>query len=267
MYVDFLHFGETDVYFLALLGVFPNYSKPPKSIMTTHRILAVVDPNERSVCEELKQVDYDVRFAHTLRPTLQLIKSFDPEVILLDVDANTAGKVKRITQAARAHYSRPFVVLLKSGRAAPNESLFFDEVLVKPFVFSKLYKNIDALLASRPQYIIQLPPFILDRRTRVLLGPKGKVHLNPKLARLMELFMLHPGETLDQRMLMNEVWHLNTLQDIRTLHVHIRWLRELIEPDPSHPQFLKTVFRNKGYIFDLSGTPTLGGEPLLPDTT
>ena len=235
--------------------------------MTTHRILAVVDPNECSVCDELQQADYEVQFAHTLRPTLQLIKSFDPEVILLDVDANTAGKVKRITQAARAHFSRPFVVLLKSGRATPDRSLFFDEVLVKPFIFSRLQNTVDGLLASRPKYVVKLQPFILDRRTQVLLGPKGKVRLNPKLAKLMEVFMLHPSQTLNQLILMKEVWRLNTLQDIRTLHVHIRWLRELIEPDPSHPQFLKTVFRNQGYVLALSDKPQFGGEPLLPDTT
>lgn len=234
--------------------------------MSTHRILAVVDVNDCSVCDELQQADFDVRFAQTLRPTLQLIKDFDPEVILLDMDANTPGKVKRITQAARAHISRPFVVLLKSSRAAPEKSLFYDDVLVKPFIFSKLQHSVNNLLASRPQYVIKLQPFILDRRTQVLIGPRGKVRLNPKMAKLMEIFMLHPGQTMDQLVLMKEVWNLNTFRDVRTLHVHIRWLRELIEPDPSHPQFLKTLFRNKGYILALSGTPQFGGEPILPDT-
>jgi DNA-binding response OmpR family regulator len=219
------------------------------------------------MCDELQEAGYEVLYAHTLRPTLQLIKEKDPEVILLDVDANTAGKVKRITQAARAHFSRPFVVLLKSGRARPDQSLFFDEVLVKPFVSSKLRETVDKLLASRPSYVIVLPPFVLDRRTQVLLGPRGKVRLNPKMARLMEIFMLHPQQTLSQLLLMKEVWQLNTLKDIRTLHVHIRWLREQIEPDPSHPSFLKTAFRNRGYMLALKGKPTIGGEPLLPDTT
>ena len=236
--------------------------------MTTHRILAVVESQECSVCAELQSAsDYDVRFSHTLRPTLQLIKEFDPEVILLDVDANTAGKVKRITQAARAHLNRPFVVLIKSGRAMPEESLFFDTILVKPFIYNKLQEAVDNLLASRPQYVISLLPFILDRRTQVLIGPRGKVRLNPKMAKLMEMFMLHPGQTISQLLLMKEVWNVGSLQDIRTLHVHIRWLRELIEPDPSHPQFLQTVFRNRGYRFTLSGQPKIGGEPLLPDMT
>ncbi len=235
--------------------------------MTNHRILAVVDPAECSVCDELQDSEYDVRFAHTLRPTLHLIKSFDPEVILLDVDANTAGKVKRITQAARAHHSKPFVVLLKSGRETPDPKLFYDTVLVKPFIYTKLKETIDKLLASRQDYVISLPPFVLDRRTQVLMCPRGKVRLNPKLARLMELFILHPGEPLSQLTLMKEVWRLSALEDIRTLHVHIRWLRELIEPDPSHPQYLKTVFRNRGYIFTLKGKPQFGGEPLLPETT
>ncbi len=233
--------------------------------MTSHRIHAIVDVSECGVCEELRKHDFEVRYTHTLRPTLKLIKDFDPEIILLDVDANTAGKVKRITQAARAHFSRPFVVLLKSGRAIPEPSLFYDTILVKPFIFQKLKETIETLLASRSDYVIHLPPFTLDRRTQVLSGPKGTVRLNPKMTRLMEAFMLHPGETLSQLYLMQEVWQLSTLQDIRTLHVHIRWLRELIEPDPSQPQYLKTVFRNRGYLFEISGEPQFGGEPLLPE--
>ena len=235
--------------------------------MTSHRILAVVGPSDQGMCDDLQEAGYEVWYTHTLRPTLQLIKEKDPEVILLDVDANTAGKVKRITQAARAHYSRPFVVLLKSGRAKPEKSLFFDDVLVKPFISKHLKETVDKLLASRPEYVIVLPPFILDRRTQVLVGPKGKVRLNPKMARLMELFLLHPQQTLSQILLMKEVWQLSTLKDIRTLHVHIRWLRELIEPDPSNPSFLKTALRNRGYMLALQGKPRIGGEPLLPDTT
>lgn len=234
--------------------------------MATHRILAVVSPAECTLCDELEQSDYEVHYTYTLRPTLREIKEFDPEVILLDVDANTPGKVKRITQAAKAHVSRPFVVLLKSGRAAPEQELFYDEVLVKPFIFPRLKETIDKLIASRPNYVIVLPPFVLDRRTQVLLGPKGKVRLNPKMAKMMEIFMLHPGQILTQLQLMKDVWMLSDLRDIRTLHVHIRWLRELIEPDPSQPQFIKTIFRNHGYVFNLKGKPQFGGEPLLPES-
>jgi len=230
--------------------------------MSQPRILAVMDPaSDSGVCEELTAY-YDVRCTHTLRPTLQQIKEFDPDLILIDIDANTLGKARRITQAARAHYRRPFIILIKSGRAAPKNISYYDTLLSRPFVFKKLKTTIDELLASRTNYVIKLPPFTLDTRTQVLDYPKGRIRLNPKMSKLMETMMLHAEEPVSSLTLMKEVWKINRIQDIRTLHVHIHWLREIIEDNVSNPQFLKTATRNKGYILDLPGRVTIGGEPL-----
>ncbi len=230
--------------------------------MSQPRILAVMDSvTDNGVCEELA-AHYDVKCTLTLRPTLQQIKDFDPELILIDLDANTPGKARRITQAARAHYRRPFIILLKSGRAAPKNISYYDTLLSKPFVSKKLMATIDELLASRPNYVISLPPFTLDTRTQVLDCPKGKIRLNPKMAKLMETMLLHAEEPVSSLMLMKEVWKINRIHDIRTLHVHVHWLREIIEDNVSNPKFLKTVTKNKGYILDLPGKVTIGGEPL-----
>lgn len=76
--------------------------------------------------------------------------------------------------------------------------------------------------------------------------------LTPKEFELLLLFMQNPGRVLSRRTIMEEVWHTSYLGDTRTLDVHIRWLRQKIEPDPSHPQILRTQ-RGVGYV--------LGGEP------
>lgn len=230
--------------------------------MSQSRVLAVMDPAaDSSVWEELTAY-YDIRCTQTLRPTLQQIKEFDPDLILIDVDANTLGKTRRITQAARTHYRRPFIILVKSGRAAPKDISYYDKFLSKPFVFKKLKAAIDDLLASRPNYVIKLPPFTLDTRTQVLECPKGKVHLNPKMSKLMEILLLHAQEPVSSSALMKEVWKINKIRDIRTLHVHIHWLREIIEDNVSEPKFLKTATKSKGYILDLPGQVTISGEPL-----
>ena len=230
--------------------------------MPRSRILAVMEPGtDSNACKELPEY-YDVACTQTLRPTLRQIENFDPDLILIDIDDNTLSKAKRITQAARAHYRRPFVILIKSGRAAPEGISYYDELLSKPFVFKKLKTTIDELLASRPSYVIQLPPFTLDTRTQVLDCPKGKVRLNPKMSKLMETFLLNAGQPVSSLTLMKEVWKISRIQDIRTLHVHIHWLRAIIEENVSNPQFLKTVSKQKGYILDLPSQVTIGGEPL-----
>jgi two-component system phosphate regulon response regulator PhoB len=48
--------------------------------------------------------------------------------------------------------------------------------------------------------------------------------------------------------LFDQVWGTDWLGDTRTLDVHIRWLREKIEEDPSHPSYIQTV-RGVGYLF------------------
>jgi DNA-binding response OmpR family regulator len=230
--------------------------------MSRSRILAVMEPGtDSNACKELSEY-YDVACTQTLRPTLRQIEDFDPDLILIDIDDNTLSKTKRITQAARAHYRRPFVILIKSGRAAPEGISYYDKLLSKPFVFKKLKTTIDELIASRPSYVIQLPPFTLDTRTQVLDCPNGKVRLNPKMSKLMETFLLNAGQPVSSLTLMKEVWKISRIQDIRTLHVHIHWLRAIIEENVSDPQFLKTVSRQKGYILDLPGQLTIGGEPL-----
>jgi len=231
------------------------------------RILAVTNTEtDGGMCQDLK-AQYNVKCTQTLRPTLQAISEFDPEVIIIDVDSNTPGKVRRITQAAKAHYRRPFVVLVKSGRAAPSGIKYYDVVLSRPFIFRKMKNTIDKLMASRPSYVIQLPPFILDRRTQVLVTPKGTYRLNPKMSKLMEVFMMHAGEPVNPITLMKDVWNTSMVQDIRTLHVHIHWLREIIEDNVSDPKYLKTVAKNRGYIIDLPGHVVVGGEPQYAPVT
>ncbi len=231
--------------------------------MERQRVLAVVDVKKCSVYNELQASDYEVRFAHTLRPALHLIKEFDPDIIILDLDTNTLGKARRIIQTARRHPKRPFIVLTKSSRSTPDPSLFYDELLFKPFVFSKLQDALERLRAERFQYVIQLPPFILDRRTLVLHGPMGMVRLNPNLTRLMTIFMLHPREPLHHNYLIREVWQMEGEGDVRTLHVHIHWLRKHIEQHPSRPQFIKTLRGRQSYLLDVEGEPQIGGDPLL----
>ena len=76
-------------------------------------------------------------------------------------------------------------------------------------------------------------------------------YLNPKLSKLLQLFMQRPGEILTRKFLMQQVWETSFMGDTRTLDVHIRWLREKIERDPSQPEILQTV-RGVGYRLEVS---------------
>lgn len=126
-------------------------------------------------------------------------------------------------------------------------------VLQAPFTPRKLYNRIERFITAKDGTILQAGPLRMNLKSRILATPKGEVRLTPKLAILIELFMRHPNEVLDRKVLMEKVWQTDYLGDTRTLDVHIRWIREAIEEKPSKPTILRTV-RGKGYVLDLSGS-------------
>jgi two-component system phosphate regulon response regulator PhoB len=74
------------------------------------------------------------------------------------------------------------------------------------------------------------------------------LRLSPKEYRLLELFMQHPKRVWSREQLIEQVWGVDYIGDSKTVDVHIRWLREKIEDDPSNPSKLVTV-RGFGYRF------------------
>ena len=75
-----------------------------------------------------------------------------------------------------------------------------------------------------------------------------ELKLSPKEYKLLELFMQHPRQVFSREQLIEQVWGLDYIGDSKTVDVHIRWLREKIEDDPSAPSQLVTV-RGFGYRF------------------
>jgi DNA-binding response OmpR family regulator len=90
----------------------------------------------------------------------------------------------------------------------------------------------------------------LDLETRSLRRGKRVQQLTPKECTLLEVFMNNGGEVLTRKFLMKHVWETDYLGDTRTLDVHIRWLRQKIENNPSEPVLLRTV-RGVGYRFEI----------------
>jgi len=99
--------------------------------------------------------------------------------------------------------------------------------------------------------VLRLGYFTLNTDSRFLRIGKTEYHLTSMMARLMEVFMRNPGEVLSREFLMKHVWRTDYLGDTRTIEVHIRWLREMIEDDANHPCYLQTI-RGVGYRLDVT---------------
>jgi two-component system phosphate regulon response regulator PhoB len=76
----------------------------------------------------------------------------------------------------------------------------------------------------------------------------SEINLSPKEFRLLELFMSYPRRVWSREQLIEQVWGPDFLGDTKTVDVHIRWLREKLEANPSQPEYLITV-RGFGYRF------------------
>jgi two-component system phosphate regulon response regulator PhoB len=75
-----------------------------------------------------------------------------------------------------------------------------------------------------------------------------EVSFSPKEFRLLELFMSNPRRVWTREQLLERIWGSDFMGDSKTVDVHIRWLREKLELDPSNPEYLVTV-RGFGYRF------------------
>lgn len=130
-----------------------------------------------------------------------------------------------------------------------------DDYLTKPFGMRELIARCRALLRrynhARPQSQESALTFqdivLYPQECRVVVRG-NEINLSPKEFRMLELFMSHPRRVWSREQLIERVWGPDFMGDSKTVDVHIRWLREKLEADPSHPDYLITV-RGFGYRF------------------
>jgi len=127
-----------------------------------------------------------------------------------------------------------------------------DDYLTKPFSIRELIARCNALVRRRYQnYQTQGSALrfaditMYPQECRVMV--RGEiVNLAPKEFRILELFMGHPRRVWSREQLLEKIWGTDFVGDSKTVDVHIRWLREKLESDPSDPKYLVTV-RGFGY--------------------
>ena len=129
-----------------------------------------------------------------------------------------------------------------------------DDYLTKPFSMRELVARCRALL--RRQRLSALPLVPVLQYKEVTLNPQEcrvtvrgvEVNLSPKEFRLLELFISYARRVWSREQLLDHVWGPDFVGDSKTVDVHIRWLREKLEQDPSRPEYIVTV-RGFGYRF------------------
>ena len=132
-----------------------------------------------------------------------------------------------------------------------------DDYLTKPFGLNELIARSRALIrrSKRNKKYVEKSKTVLEfnhikmflEECRVTSFDR-EITLSPKEFKLLELFLKNPKRVWSRDLILEKIWEIDFIGDTKTVDVHVRWLREKLEEDPSAPKFLKTV-RGFGYKF------------------
>jgi DNA-binding response OmpR family regulator len=132
-----------------------------------------------------------------------------------------------------------------------------DDYITKPFSIREFRSRVRALLrrARAPRQDpeardeqLAAAGLVLDVGRRAVSSNGAPVQLTYVEFEILRTLMAHPGRVYSRRMLLEVLWGSADFRDPRTIDVHVRHLREKLEPDSSHPEFILTV-RSVGYRF------------------
>lgn len=189
---------------------------------------------------------YHLMLSSTGSHALSRLDDMSPLDIIILNAASMRSSGDRICASLRKRVADTPIIHIKSnqhpGEHHTDKSASL--VLYMPFTSRKLINRIERFLKNKPGEEIQSGPFHLSGN--LLTTQQSEQRLTPKVAALLGIFLRHPNQTVKRRDLMMQVWETDYLGDTRTLDVHIRWLREAIEENPSKPNYLVTV-RGVGY--------------------
>lgn len=183
------------------------------------------------------------------RAALSAARARPPHVVLLEVNRRSNSRARF---GAMLRYRFPAATLLAVSAHEPAGVFNFDGWLQVPLVKRQVTRVFRALLDSVNSHRLEIGPLQLDLAKRTIVTPHGSHALTPKQCALLHMLIERHNCDVTRGEIMQAIWNTSYLDDTRTLDVHIRWLRERIEPNPSNPVYLTTV-RGVGYRLSLDG--------------
>ncbi|MCC7209869.1 MAG: response regulator transcription factor [Anaerolineae bacterium] len=225
------------------------------------KILIVEDDTTLAdtLADNLAEEGHEVLKAHDGESGLALIRAKLPDLIVLDIMLPVLDglSVCRIVRKDQSTMHIPIIMLTARGTEVDKivglES-GADDYIVKPVGLGEFLARVRAVMRRMPgrtavQDEIVAGDLRIDLAGRRAFRGDAELRLSHKEFDLLAELMRNQGAVLSRDLILTKVWGYEYFGDKRTVDVHVRWLREKIEDDPSNPQRIVTV-RGVGYRFE-----------------
>jgi DNA-binding response OmpR family regulator len=226
--------------------------------VSSWRILLVDDDVllRRSLAFSLERAGYHVQVAASAEDALAVAAREAPDMILLDIGLPGMDGMDAL-RLFRQRLPVP-IIFLTARRRELDEVLGLelgaDDYVTKPFDLDVLLARIKAVMRRsgqspgglEPSAVLTLGDLTIDVDAHTVTVGGNPVDLAPREFDLLHALALQPGRVVSVDDLLAQVWGAEYAGESQVVYVHIRWLREKLEADPTHPRRLVTV-RGVGY--------------------
>jgi two-component system response regulator RegX3 len=223
------------------------------------RILLVEDEESLadSVRYNLEREGFGVTVAGDGRRAIELFRADAPSLVILDLMLPELSGLD-VCRMIRQESDVPIIMVTAKDSEADKVTgleLGADDYVTKPFSIRELVSRVRAHLrrarmlspAPRDDMLVGGTVSMDVARHEVRVGERS-IGFPPKEFELLETFLRRKGRLLTREFLIEEVWGTDYFGDTKTLDVHVKRIRQKIEPDPHDPRYLVTV-RGLGYKF------------------
>jgi two-component system response regulator RegX3 len=198
----------------------------------------------------LEREGFDTAVAPTAAEALELARSLEPDVVLLDLMLPDGSGVD-VCRELRRTSQVPIIVVTARGDEADRVvglELGADDYVVKPFSARELVARVRAVLrrtqvAGGPasDEAIRVGRLVVDPARRIATLDRDQLELSRKEFEVLLLLAREAGRVVTREQLLREVWDTSWFGSTKTLDVHVSGLRRKLGDDPAEPRFIHTV--------------------------
>ncbi len=229
--------------------------------MENKKILIVDDDKELSmlIVDMLSDKGHETTIAESLEQAYEILEKEQFHLILLDINLPDGTGFEFCKELRRVS---TVPVIFASARTSEDDKIVGldmggDDYIAKPYSLKELMSRINSLLRRTYGFENTGDRIILmagknneiniDTSTRTVTRQGQVVNLSLREYDLLHYMAERKGQALSKDKLISDVWGAFSVVETSTLTVHIRWLREKLEYNPSEPSFIKTVW-GVGYM-------------------